>query len=44
VHFSALQPQRKDLLIRFGQRLQKPLHVDLCGDLILELRMLVGTE
>jgi hypothetical protein len=34
VHFSALQPQRKDLLIRFGQRLQKPFRVDLRGDLI----------
>jgi hypothetical protein len=44
VHFSALQPQRKDLLIRFGQRLQEPFPVDLRGDLILKLRMLVGTE
>ena len=44
VHFSALQPQRKDLLIRFGQRLQEPFRVDLRGDLILKLRMLVGTE
>ena len=44
VHFSALQPQRKDLLICFGQRSQEPFRVDLRGDLVLEYLMLVGTE
>jgi hypothetical protein len=44
VHFSALQPQCKDLLIRFGQRLQKLFYVNLRGDIVLELRILVGME
>ncbi len=44
MHFSARQPQRKDLLIRFGQRLQKPFRVDLRGDFVFKLRMFIGTE
>ena len=44
VHFSAFQPHRQDLPIRFGQRLQKLFYVNLCGDIVLELRVLVGME
>ena len=44
MHFSAFQPHRQDLPIRFGQRLQKLFYVNLCGDIVLELRVLVGME